>query len=60
MKPGDLVRIVDNDTFTFNLHANKPGLYLGKTRGGMHSVLIDTGKIFFATPGECFEKVDQS
>ena len=60
MKSGDLVRILNNDTFTFNLYANKPGIYLGKTRGGMHSVLVNTGKIFFATPTGCFEQVEQS
>ena len=58
MHKGDLVRILNNDTFTFNLHANKPGIYLGKTRGGKHSVLVNTGKIFFGSIEGSFEQVD--
>ena len=60
MKSGDLVRILHNDTFTFNFHANKPGIYLGKIRGGKHSVLVNTGKIFFGSIEGSFEQVQQS
>ena len=61
MKPGDLVRIVDNDQFTFRLHANKPGIYLGTGNGvGMHCVLLNTGKTYFAIIEVSFEQVEQS
>ena len=61
MKPGDLVRIVDNDQFTFHIHANKPGIYLGTGNAmSMHCVLLNTGKTYFAIIEGSFEQVEQS
>ncbi len=58
MQKGDLVRIVDNPAHTFRLHANKPGIYLGKPKIGMHTILLSGHKVHFAEIEGNFEKVD--
>ena len=48
MKPGELVRIMDNKEHAFRIHANKPGIYLGQGRGGLHVVMLNDRKVHFA------------
>ncbi len=56
MQKGDLVRIVDNPAHTFRLHANKPGIYVGKSKIGMHTILLEGRKVYFAEIEGNFEK----
>ena len=63
MKPGELVRILDNPEHTFRLHAGMPGIYLGKLKNGaiehpagMHTILLSGRKVYFAEIEGNFEK----
>ena len=56
MQKGDLVRIVDNPAHTFRLHAGMPGIYLGKAKSGMHTILLSGRKVYFAEIEGNFEK----
>jgi hypothetical protein len=38
------------------LHANKPGIYLGKSKIGMHAILLEGRKVYFAEIEGNFEK----
>ena len=56
LQPGALVRITDNEEHTFRLHANKPGIYVGKSKIGMHTILLEGRKVYFAEIEGNFEK----
>ena len=58
LQPGELVRIVDNPAHTLRLHAGMPGIYLGKPKIGMHTILLSGRKVYFAEIEGNFEKVD--
>ena len=51
-----MVRIVDNPEHTFRLHAGMPGIYLGKPKIGMHTILLSGRKVYFAEIEGNFEK----
>ncbi len=72
LQPGELVRITYNQAMTFDLHANRPGIYLGTCKQtGLHTVflsacrsagsptdMLSALKVYFAEIEGNFEKVD--
>ena len=74
MKAGDLVRITYNQAMTFDLHGNRPGIYLGTCRStGLHTVFLGACrsisspadmlraiKVYFSEIEGNFEKVEEA
>ena len=48
MKPGELVRIMDNPEHTFRIHVNKHGIYLGQGSGDLHVIMLNDRKVHFS------------
>jgi len=74
MQKGELVRITYNQAMTFDLHGNRPGIYLGTCRStGLHTVflgacrsigsptdILSALKVYFAEIEGNFEKAEEN